>query len=107
MLYKTDVGLLTNNNLMYLIGQGVLFKDGEQFYINGRLIKSGIQKQPFKLWSLYRLVFEQVSGQIKSLKTNMILKYMRENIQQIDNYGLKIASEKGKTNKFSSDWSEL
>lgn len=107
MLYKTDIGMLTNNNLMYLIGQGVLVKEGDNFYINGRSVKSGIQKEPFKLWSLYRIVFEQMAKQLRSYKTNYILKYMRENIQQIDSYGLKIASETGKSNKFSSDWSDL
>jgi len=105
-LFKTDIGNLTNNNLMYLIGQGILVKEGSNFFINAREIKV-TDRQRVKLWSLFCLTFEETKSKMGNKRLNSVLKYMRNSIEQVDRYGLKILSTKKNNSKFDTDWSEL
>lgn len=82
-LVRTDVGLLSGENVQYLVRQGVI--NGE-LGIRYKLINNSDFKRPVQLWSLYCLVCEDITRDTGVKDVNEIVTIMREGLNTEQQY---------------------
>lgn len=82
-LITTEIGLMSSENVKYLLQQGVINKD---LGIKYKLINNSDFKRPVQLWSLYCLVSEDVSKETGIKDPNEIVTVMREGLDLEQKY---------------------
>ncbi len=82
-LITTGIGLMSSENVNYLLQQGVINKD---FEIKHKLINNSDFKRHVQLWSLYCLVSEDISKETGIKDPNEIVKIMREGLNLEQKY---------------------
>lgn len=100
-LIKTEIGIIGKENIKYLIQQGVLNND---YCIRYKLINGAEFRRPVHLWSIYRLVFEDIANETGIKDTDGVITVMREGLNLNNQMYPKVESliETGKRLVFNS-----
>jgi|GEM_PF-5268308 hypothetical protein len=80
-LIKTDVGLLTKENVQYLYDTGLINRDGNILY---KLIRRSGFNRPMQIWNMFCLIKEDITEITGFTDLNLIVDVMREGLFEDD-----------------------